>query len=79
MGIKTKIRTLHLREKKSVSEIARKLGLSRNTVRKWLNDGQGAVRGDPLPRLSRRLQPGEGLHPGVERRRGADDHGGESF
>jgi transposase-like protein len=39
-GIKTRIRTLHLREKKSISAIARTLGLSRNTVKKWLNTAQ---------------------------------------
>ena len=38
MGIKTKIHTLHLRQRKSISEIARRTGLSRNTVKKWLRE-----------------------------------------
>lgn len=36
MGIKTKIRTLRFRVRKSISEIARRTGLSRNTVKKRL-------------------------------------------
>ena len=35
-----KIRRMHRRDKKTQREIARKLGLSRNTVAKWLKDAQ---------------------------------------
>ena len=66
MSIKTKIRTLHLREKKSVSEIARKLGLSRNTVRKWLNAPQEAQ-----PKYARREAATTKIAPYAEWLRGA--------
>ena len=66
MGIKTKIRTLHLREKKSVSEIARKLGLSRNTVRKWLNAPR-----DAQPKYARREAAATKIAPYAEWLRGA--------
>lgn len=36
MALKGKIRALHLREGKSISEIARRTSLSRNTIKKWL-------------------------------------------
>ena len=42
MRIKTKIRTLRLREGKSISEIARRTGLARNTVKKWLKEPEEA-------------------------------------
>lgn len=42
MRIKTKIRTLRLREGKSISEIARRTGLARNTVKKWLKEPEDA-------------------------------------
>jgi len=49
MGLKTKIRTLRFREKKSISEIARRTGLARNTVKKWLKEPEHAE-----PRYQRR-------------------------
>ena len=36
MALKGKIRALHQREGKSISEIARRTSLSRNTIKKWL-------------------------------------------
>ncbi|RKS51019.1 helix-turn-helix protein [Paracoccus pantotrophus] len=39
MGLLNIIRRMHLRQKLSVREIARRTGLSRNTIRKYLNSG----------------------------------------
>jgi transposase len=36
MALKGKIRALYQREGKSISEIARRTSLSRNTIKKWL-------------------------------------------
>ncbi|MCA8052080.1 helix-turn-helix domain-containing protein, partial [Burkholderia arboris] len=36
MGILAKIRRMYFREKVPLREIARRTGLSRNTVRRWL-------------------------------------------
>ena len=47
-----KIRRMHLRDKKSVRTIARMTGLSRNTIRKWL---QTPV--DNEPKYRRSAQP----------------------
>jgi transposase len=47
-----KVRRMHLRDKKSVREIARGTGLSRNTVAKWL---QTPVQ--ERPKYRRRQQP----------------------
>ena len=41
MALKGKIRALHLREGKSISEIARRTSLSRNTIKKWLKSPAG--------------------------------------
>ncbi len=43
MALKGKIRALHLREGKSISEIARRTSLSRNTIKKWLKEPAEAV------------------------------------
>ncbi len=40
MGMLAKIRRMHIRDKLSIREIARRTNLSRNTVRKWLKEGQ---------------------------------------
>ena len=36
MGMLAKIRRMHIRDRLSVREIARRTGLSRNTIRRWL-------------------------------------------
>lgn len=57
-----KIRRMHFRQNKSVREIARSTGLSRNTVRTWLRQP-----GDVVPRYAaRRTQPSRKLAPYVE-------------
>ena len=57
-----KIRRMHIRHNKSVREIARSTGLSRNTVRTWLRQP-----GDAEPQYAaRRTQPSIKLEPYVE-------------
>ncbi len=56
-----KIRRMHFRQNKSVREIARSMGLSRNTVRTWLRQP-----GDVVPQYVARLrQPSRKLAPYV--------------
>ena len=38
MSMYAKVRRMHLREKVSINEIARRTSLSRNTIRKWLKE-----------------------------------------
>ena len=49
-----KIRRLHLRDRMSLSEIAKRTGLSRNTVRKWLGEAKVAI-----PKYRRQERPGK--------------------
>jgi len=57
-----KIRRMHFRQNKSVREIARSTGLSRNTVRTWLRQPD-----DVVPQYAaRRTQPSRKLAPYVE-------------
>ena len=49
MAMIGKVKRMHFREKKSVREIVRLTGLSRNTVRKWL---KAPVREEPRYRRS---------------------------
>ncbi|MCB1930773.1 MAG: helix-turn-helix domain-containing protein, partial [Rhodocyclaceae bacterium] len=41
MNMLGKIRRLKLRDGLSISEICRRTGLARNTVRRWLNSAEG--------------------------------------
>ena len=52
MAMMGKVRSMHLREGKSISEIARRTSLSRNTIKKWLKAPQGAQ-----PKYRRRPMP----------------------
>jgi transposase len=52
MAMLGKVRAMHLRDGKSISEIARATSLSRNTIKKWLKSGAGAV-----PKYRRRKVP----------------------
>ena len=45
MALLGKIRRMYYRDKLSLSEIARRTSLSRNTVKKWLRAPQGAEPG----------------------------------
>ena len=40
VGMLAKIRRMHLRDRLSIREVARRTGLSRNTVREWLRKPQ---------------------------------------
>ncbi len=48
MDMVGKVRRMRLRDQLSISEIAKRTGLARNTVKKWLN-----AAGDKLPRYRR--------------------------
>jgi len=50
-----KVRRMYLRDKMSLHEIARRTGLSRNTVRKWLRGSEAVV----PPKYSRIKKPGK--------------------
>ena len=52
MAMMGKIRSMHFRQGKSISEIARLTSLSRNTIKKWLKAPQGAE-----PKYRRREMP----------------------
>jgi transposase len=65
MELLGKVRRLHYREGLSRSQIARRTGLSRNTVKKWLKAAQGTE-----PRYRRARAPGK-LGPFQERLREA--------
>ncbi|GAB1384003.1 IS21-like element IS1326 family transposase [Burkholderiales bacterium] len=54
MDMMGKIRRLHYRDRLSFSEIARRTGLSRNTVKKWIKAPGGSV-----PRYRREARPGK--------------------
>ena len=60
MAMMGKIRSMHFRQGKSISEIARLTSLSRNTIKKWLKAPQGAE-----PQYRRREMPTK-LAPFVE-------------
>jgi len=57
MAMKGKIRAMHLREGKSISEIARLTSLSRNTIKKWLKEPGEAVPKYRRPEGSTKLGP----------------------
>ena len=52
MALMGKIRSMHFRDGKTISEIARLTSLSRNTIKKWLRAPQGAQ-----PKYRRREMP----------------------
>jgi DNA invertase Pin-like site-specific DNA recombinase len=41
MGMYAKVRRLFFRERLSINEIKRQTSLSRNTIKKWLKEGEG--------------------------------------
>jgi transposase len=60
MALMGKIRSMHFRDGKTISEIARLTSLSRNTIKKWLRAPQGAQ-----PKYRRREMPSK-LSPFAE-------------
>ena len=72
MDILGKIRRMHLRDKLSLHEIAKRTGLSRNTIRRWLKTpGEAAI-----PKYRRRDEPGKltAFHAALEQALKADSH-----
>jgi transposase-like protein len=57
MAMKGKIRAMHLRKGKSISEIARCTNLSRNTIKKWLKEPAEAAPKYRRPAASTKLAP----------------------
>ncbi len=57
MAMKGKIRAMHLREGKSISEIARRTSLSRNTIKKWLKEPTETAPKYRRPAASTKLAP----------------------
>lgn len=67
-----KIRRMYLRDKLSLHEIAKRTGLSRNTIRSWLRAPE-----DPAPPVYRRTEASNKLtafHPALEQALKADSH-----
>ena len=57
MSMYAKVRRMHLREKRSISEIARLTSLSRNTVKKWLREPERSELKYARPHGSTKLDP----------------------
>jgi len=57
MALLGKIRALHLRDGKSISEIARLTSLSRNTIKKWLKASAPAAPKYRRREVSTKLTP----------------------
>ena len=72
MEILGKIRRLYLRDKVSLHEIAKRTGLARNTIRKWLRAAAAAA----PPTYRRGLQPSRlsAFHAALEQALKADGH-----
>ena len=67
-----KIRRMYSRDRMSLHEIARRTGLSRNTIRKWLREPEAAA----PPRYGRSKKPGKlsPFHAALEQALRADAH-----
>src|SRR3990167_7456080 len=72
MEMMGKIRRMYLRDKMSLHEIAKRTGLSRNTIRKWLREPEVAA----PPRDGRSKKPGKlsTFHAALEQALKADSH-----
>ena len=72
MEILGKIRRMYLRDKMSLHEIAKRTGLSRNTIRRWLREPAASS----PPQYSRRDKPGKlsAFHAALEQALKADSH-----
>ena len=57
MSMYAKVRRMHLREKVSINEIARRTSLSRNTIRKWLKEPERSELKYARPQGSTKLDP----------------------
>jgi len=72
MEMMGKIRRMYLRDKMSLHEIARRTGLSRNTIRRWLREPKVAA----PPRYSRSKKQSKlsAFHAALEQALKADSH-----
>ena len=57
MALMSMIRSMHLRQGKSISEIARLTSLSLNTIKKWLKAPQGAEPRYRRPETPKKMAP----------------------
>src|SRR6202453_3280246 len=57
MSMYAKVRRMHFREKASISEIARKTSLSRNTIKKWLKEPERSELKYTRPPSETKLDP----------------------
>ena len=57
MALMGKIRAMHMREGKTISEISRLTSLSRNTIKKWLRTPQGTQPKYRRPEVASKLTP----------------------
>ena len=73
MEILGKIRRLYLRDKLSLHEIAKRTGLSRDTIRRWLRASEKV--GPPTYRRGKGLCKLDAFHAALEQALKADAHG----
>ena len=60
-GMYAKVRRLFFRERLSISEIGRQTSLSRNTIKKWINGGEGVEPKYVRPKAVSKITPFESL------------------
>jgi transposase len=59
MGMYAKVRRLYFRERLSINEIKRQTSLSRNTIKKWLKEGEGVEPKYVRPKAVAKITPYE--------------------
>ena len=59
MGMYAKVRRLYFRERLSINEIKRQTSLSRNTIKKWLRQGEGVEPKYTRPKAASKITPYE--------------------
>ena len=57
MGMYAKVRRLYLREQLSINEIKRQTSLSRNTIKKWIKEGEGVEPKYARPKATCKITP----------------------
>ena len=59
MGMYAKVRRLYFRERLSINEIKRQTSLSRNTIKKWIKQGEGVEPKYTRPKAVSKITPYE--------------------